>query len=194
MFLRYFKIKFTRLLYYLFRNPKTFFFVISNSNSYIHINSILRFKSRKSIKFYKGVYIGAYTILVVVDDTSPNAYRDSYLSIGSQTYIGEGNNIRASGGKITIGKNCLISQHVTIVASNHNIKFGQPIYKQGWSKSKNFVNISDDVWIGANSVILPGVNIGKGAVIAAGSVVTNSVEEYAIVAGNPAKFIKFRQP
>ena len=117
----------------------------------------------------------------------------SHLSIGSRTYIGEGNNIRAGGGKITIGRNCLISQHVTIVASNHNIKLDQPINEQGWSKLNNFVNINDDVWIGAGSIILPGVTIGKGAVIAARSVVTKNIPEYAIAAGNPAKILKYRQ-
>ena len=49
------------------------------------------------------------------------------------------------------------------------------------------------MWVGANSVILPGVTIHKGAVIAAGSIVTKDVPEYAIVAGNPAKVLKYRE-
>ena len=103
--------------------------------------------------------------------------------------IGEFNNIRASGGSIEIGEFCLISQFVSIIGSNHNIQKSEKIALQGWSKNRNFVKIGDDVWIGAHSVILPGVSIATGAVIAAGSVVSKDVDSYKIVAGNPAKVI-----
>ena len=53
--------------------------------------------------------------------------------------------------------------------------------------------IEDDVWVGARALILPGVKIGKGSVIAAGSVVAKNVEPYSIVAGNPAKLIRSRK-
>ena len=55
------------------------------------------------------------------------------------------------------------------------------------------VAIGDDVWIGTNATILPGVTIGRGAIVAAGSVVTSSVAEYDIVAGVPARFLKKRE-
>ncbi len=64
---------------------------------------------------------------------------------------------------------------------------------QGWDENKTDVSIGNDVWIGAKSVILPGVTIGDGAVIAAGSIVNKDVAPYSIVAGVPAKFIKTRQ-
>lgn len=57
---------------------------------------------------------------------------------------------------------------------------------------KKRINIGNDVWIGANACILPGIAIGSGAIIGAGAVVTKSVPPYAIVAGNPARIIKFR--
>ena len=191
MILKCVKLLFSRFFYFLFRNPTILLFIIMNRSSYIHRKAILRYKDRKSIVISDRVYIGAFSVLIVLDDVSPNAYKESYLSIGTDTYIGEGNNIRAAGGQIRIGANCLISQHVTIVASNHNMKPDQLIKKQGWSKDNNFVVINDDVWIGAGSIVLPGITIGTGAVIAAGSVVTKNVEEYAIVAGNPAKIIKY---
>lgn len=181
-----------RPFYYIFRNPGIIIFLIRNSYSYIHKNAIIEYNNRNSIVLDKNVYIGAFTVIIVANSTFPDSYKDSHLSVGFRTYIGEGNNIRAGGGKITIGKNCLISQHVTIVASNHNTKLERPINEQGWSKNNNFVTINDDVWIGAGSIILPGVTIGNGAVIAAGSVVTKNIPEYAIVAGNPAKVIKYR--
>lgn len=53
--------------------------------------------------------------------------------------------------------------------------------------------IGDGVWIGARAIILPGVTIGEGAVVAAGAVVTKDVEPWAVVGGNPAKFIKMRE-
>lgn len=58
--------------------------------------------------------------------------------------------------------------------------------------SKGNIVIKDDVWIGQNAIICSGVTVGQGAVVAAGAVVTKDVEPYAIVGGNPAKFIKYR--
>lgn len=145
----------------------------------------------KAIQLGRGTTIADYTVVAVVDDRFNHT--KASLIVGENTYIGELNNIRAAGGAITIGAGCLISQNVTIVTSNHNIDKNQPIIKQTWRTANNFVTIGDDVWVGANSVILPGTTIHNGAVIAAGSIVTRDVPEYAIVAGNPAKVIKYRE-
>lgn len=135
--------------------------------------------------------IGDYTVILVSDD--PHAdYNDAYLRIGCHTYIGEHNNIRAAGGRIEIGDNCLISQNVTIVCSNHGIEADRHINEQAWSRKNAYVIIGNDVWIGANSVVLPGVKIGDGAVIAAGSIVTKNVEPFSVMAGCPAKLLKYR--
>lgn len=115
------------------------------------------------------------------------------LRIGDGTYIGENNNLRAADGEILIGNNSFIAQGVTVVTSNHGIRKDLLIAQQGWVSKKSKITISDDVWIGANAVILPDVAIGKGAVIAAGSIVTKDVPDYAIVAGNPARIIKYRE-
>ncbi len=70
--------------------------------------------------------------------------------------------------------------------------------KEGWlpeyelPEKRNFILIGSDVWIGANSIILPGIKIGHGAIIGAGSVVTHNVTPYAIVAGSPARLVRFR--
>lgn len=117
----------------------------------------------------------------------------SYITIGHNTYIGENNNLRAADGVIDIGNHCFISQGVTIVTSNHRIIRDKLISKQSWESRLGKIKINDDVWIGANSVILPDVTIGKGAVIGAGSIVTKDVPEYAIIVGNPARIIKYRE-
>lgn len=146
--------------------------------------------NEKNVKISKDVVIGAYNIIYAINSKHSN--KKGLLEIGESTSIGEFNNIRAAGGKIIIGKKCLISQFVTIVASNHNIDKKYIIMDQGWDENKTDVTIGNDVWIGAKSVILPGVTIGDGAVIAAGSIVNKDVAPYSIVAGVPAKFIKTR--
>jgi acetyltransferase-like isoleucine patch superfamily enzyme len=145
----------------------------------------------RALKLHSGVYIGAYSVINALSESNSNP--NSFLEIGKGTYIGEQNNIRAGGGKIVIGEKCLISQQVSIIAANHNIKVGADIIDQGWTKEKNFVFIGDGCWIGAGVTILPGVTIGNGAVVAAGSVVRGDVPENAVVGGVPAKFIKQRE-
>lgn len=94
-------------------------------------------------------------------------------------------------GGLTIGNGVRIAAHCVIIPSNHNFHDPDtPIYLQGHNK-KGIV-IEDDVWIGANCTILDGVVIGKGSVVAAGSVVNKSVEPYSVVGGVPARVLKQR--
>lgn len=109
------------------------------------------------------------------------------ILIGSDTWIGQSNNLRASEqASITIGKDCLISQFCTLVAANHQIRIARPIRLQSQSQEKLGVILGDDVWLGVGVTVLPGVSIGSGAVIGAGSVVTKNVPENEIWAGVPA--------
>lgn len=106
--------------------------------------------------------------------------------IGDHTRIGIHNTII---GPVTIGNHVNLAQGITVTALNHNFSdLNKRIDEQGISTQP--VTISDDVWIGANAVILPGVTIGQHAVVAAGAVVTKDVPPYSIVAGIPAKVIK----
>lgn len=106
-------------------------------------------------------------------------------SIGPYSYIG-------CSGYIEIGNNVMISPRVSIYSENHNFEdIDVPMMDQGVTRS--FVKVEDDCWIAANSIILAGVTIGRGAVVAAGSVVTKDVPPYSVVAGNPAKVIKSRE-
>ncbi len=112
------------------------------------------------------------------------------LKIGNNSSIGPYSYIGCSG-FIEIGDNVMMSPRVSIYAENH--LFDNPdlsIKDQG--VKREFVKIEDDCWIAANTVILAGVTIGRGSVIAAGSVVTKDVPPYSIVGGVPAKVIKSR--
>ena len=109
--------------------------------------------------------------------------KGAYLEIGSNSRI-NGCHISASE-RIIIGKNVRISQYVLIMDND----FHQVTDHFADGKKKPII-IEDDVWIAAKATILKGVRIGKGAVIAAGAVVTKDVEPYTLVAGVPAKVIR----
>lgn len=106
--------------------------------------------------------------------------------IGSRTRIGLSNTII---GPTVIGNDIRFAQNIVLSGLNHKYQdTTRPIHEQGVSTKK--VIIEDNVWIGANSVIVAGVIIGKNSVIAAGSIVTKNVPPFSIAAGNPAKIIK----
>ena len=110
--------------------------------------------------------------------------------IGDDTRIGIHNTII---GPVTIGNHVNLAQGITVTALNHNFKdTSLRIDEQGFSTKP--IVIEDDVWIGANAVILPGVTIGKHVVVAAGAVVTKDVPDNCIVGGIPAKMMKRLTP
>lgn len=92
-------------------------------------------------------------------------------------------------GPVTIGNNVNLAQGIVVTALNHNFTdCTKRIDEQGISTKE--VTIGNDVWIGANATILPGVTIGRHCVVAAGSVVTKDVPDYTVVAGVPARIMK----
>lgn len=113
-----------------------------------------------------------------------------YVSLGDNSGIGINAMIS---NYVTIGKNVMMGPECMIFTSNHEFSNTEiPMCQQGFSEPRP-VCIEDDVWIGARVIILPGVKIGRGSVIGAGSVVTKDVEEYTVVGGNPAKVLKRRK-
>ncbi|MBT2724003.1 acyltransferase [Bacillus sp. ISL-46] len=94
-------------------------------------------------------------------------------------------------GYISIGNNVMLGPNVSMSSENHiYINTEKPIKEQGVERKGIF--IEDDCWIGTGAIILDGVRIGRGSVVAAGSVVTKDIPPYSIVAGIPAKIIKSR--
>ncbi|MFD2203711.1 acyltransferase [Shivajiella indica] len=144
--------------------------------------------SQRGLIFGDKVSIGSYAII-----RPTNLYGGEPgigLKMGNNSNIGAYSYIGCSG-YIEIGDNVMISPRVSIYSENHNFdQLDKVMIDQGVTRS--FVKIEDDCWIAANSVILSGVTIGKGSVVAAGSIVTKDVPPYSIVAGNPAKVIKSR--
>lgn len=112
-----------------------------------------------------------------------------YIEIGNNSGIGMNCKIPNN---IIIGEDVMMGPNVTIFGSNHVFeRIDIPICKQGTKKYKPVV-IEDDVWIGSNSIIMPGLTIKRGSIIGAGAVVTKNFSEYSIIGGNPAILIKSR--
>lgn len=114
------------------------------------------------------------------------------ISLGSNVVIHENAYFQGYGG-ISIGDNVAISLGCTIITSGH-IYDGPAWNALPWSETnvEAPVTIEDNVWIGFNVIILPGVTIHEGAVVGAGSVVTVDIPKCAVVAGNPARVLKYR--
>lgn len=113
------------------------------------------------------------------------------LRIGDQVDLALGVLI-STGGGVEIGDRTLIGYRTQILSTNHRVPpAGQPILGSGHERKE--IVIGKDVWIGGNCMILAGVRIGDGSVIAAGSVVTRDVPSNAIVGGVPARVIKYRE-
>ncbi|GAB2617682.1 acyltransferase [Belliella aquatica] len=144
--------------------------------------------SQKGLIFGDKVTVGSYAII-----RPTNLYGGEAgvgLKVGNNSSIGPYSYIGCSG-HIEIGDNVMMSPRVSIYSENHNFEdVDKSMIEQGVTRS--FVKIEDDCWIAANSIILAGVTVGKGSIVAAGSVVTKDVPPFSIVGGNPAKIIKSR--
>lgn len=164
-------------LFYIFRVDK-FFDLFSSLLNYVHVYRIGNLTKQK-IKF---VGQAPGQIRIVGNPIDFKIDQSSHLK--SNTYI------ECSGG-VSIGRYFHTGSGLTIFSSNHNYNSAIKIPYDEKSIYKSVV-IKDFVWCGANVTIVPGVTIGEGVVVGAGAVVTKDIPDYAIVGGNPAEVIRFR--
>lgn len=112
------------------------------------------------------------------------------IVIGDNCFVGSGCEFNIAG-KIVIGAGTLIASGSRFIDHNHSMTWGHPIASQ--PDTGEFISVGRNVWIGANAIVLADVEIGDGAVVGAGAVVTRSVPAHAIVAGVPARVIGSRR-
>lgn len=147
------------------------------------IKKISRQKYLAKIRLGENVFI----------DESVEIYCPEKMTIDSNVHIQQGCKFFADGGGIHIKEGCIFAHDIQIMARNHVYDTPDLAFIPYDSRNNNLpVVIGEFCWIGARATILPGVSIGKGVVVGAGSVVTKNIPEYAICVGNPAKVIKYR--
>ena len=114
----------------------------------------------------------------------------SAVRLGDNSGIGINSRVEAH---VTIGNDVMMGPECMMFTSNHSFSdLTIPMNRQGFDAPRPIV-IEDDVWIGARVIILPGVRVGRGSIIGAGSVVTRDIPPYSIVGGNPARLIRSRK-
>ena len=115
--------------------------------------------------------------------------RGDKITIGDRSGLGINSRLD---GPVNIGKDVMMGPDVMVYAHGHAFSdVTRPMIEQGFSEAAE-VTIEDDVWIGARAILLPGVTIGRGSVVAAAAVVTKTVPPFSVVAGNPARVVKSR--
>jgi len=174
------------------------------------IASTVRIKNPAGIRLGNNVIIGEHVCLAAC---GLFGVRDDHIEIGDEVTIDDYAMLRSDHGFIRLGRHCYVAPfailyghggltmgdeacigaHSVVIPANHVCtRPDLPVRWQG--ETRLGITIGEDVWIGAGVQILDGVTIGNGAIVGAGSVVTSSIPEFAIVAGVPAKIIKWRRP
>lgn len=137
----------------------------------------------------KDVTVGPF-VEIVVQRKSRFSQIEGRLILGDRVVLGTGTNVRAAGGVIQIGHDTNVSQHCALIASNHVMDTERGHTGGLWDQVRTGVTIGHHVWVGANSVLLPGSVIGDYSVIAAGAVVRGTVPPKQLWGGVPARRIR----
>jgi len=144
----------------------------------------LRFCKCLVQKYYYGLnFVHKFAYIAFGSDISKDLIADSYVYVGSGSVIGP---------KVSIGAYSMIGPKVMFVGDDHRFDLpGVPIIFSGRPSQRSTI-IGRDVWIGAGSIILSGVSIGDGAIVAAGSIVTKDIAACEIHAGSPNRLVRVR--
>ena len=136
-------------------------------------------------------------------EIADGAVIDSFVKVKpvggpGDVFVGEGTTINSgcviyTGNGVSIGRNCAIAANCTFAPINHEYRDGgQMIVAQRFMPSRGGIVVEDDVWIGANTVILDGAVLGRGCVVGAGSVVRGRLPPYSVNVGSPTRVIGMR--
>lgn len=151
-------------------------FKVLNYFYYTHVREVQRIKRGKSVVIAPNVSF-ANGCNIEIGDRS---------RIGAHVCLWAGPEL----GRIIIGRDALFAPNVMLTAANYRFNDGSPVTAQPMKEAD--IIVGNDVWFGYGVIVLPGVVIGDGAILAAGSVVTKDVDAHTIVGGNPAKTIGYR--
>ena len=118
--------------------------------------------------------------------------KNQVLIQDGSSHIFFGSSVSLSSNVCFEGSYVMIAANVAFVGNDHSLSLAAPMFATQGEKASNFTSIGSDVWIGYGAIIMGGVRLGEGCVVAAGAVVTKDVSPYAIVGGNPAELIRYR--
>ena len=145
--------------------------------------SSIRKRTRIDVLPWNGFSLGNYS---TIEDFSTINNGVGNVIIGNQVRVGLGNTLI---GPVTIKDDVRLAQNVVLSGLNHNYEdITRPIHTQGVSTA--VIIIGESTWIGANTVVVAGVKIGKHCIVAGGSVVTKDIPPYSVAVGNPARVVK----
>lgn len=165
-----------------------YYIVVRFRNSFLNIaNRILAFFYKKCMKEC------GINVCIMPISSEYRGLRN--LCVGNNTVIPMGAVLYCTNAELKIGSKVIFGPHPTIITGDHRIDVIGRFIKDSYEKLPQNdlpVVIEDDVWAGANIVILKGVRIGRGSVIAAGAIVNKSCPAYSIIGGCPAKILKYR--
>ncbi|MBI9038604.1 MAG: acyltransferase [Bacteroidales bacterium] len=159
-------------------------------NPFIHKkgkHTVIRRNTRMDVLPFNNFHIGKNSIIESFSTINNGV---GNVIIGDRSKIGISNVVI---GPIKIGNDCIFAQNIVLSGLNHGYE-DVNISPEDQPITATEILVEDEVWIGANAVVVAGVTIGKHSVVAAGSVVTKDVPPYSVVGGNPAKILKQYNP
>lgn len=142
-----------------------------------------------AVEIGRGVTVRANCEILVYPNSRFGTH-EGHLVLADGAVISTNVNIRAAGGRISVGAGSVVGQNTVLVAVNHQVKLGRPVINSPWDDTRSGVTIGANVWIGANCVLLAGSSVGDNSVIAAGSVVRGEVPTGELWGGVPARMIR----
>lgn len=158
------------------------------SNGGVRLLPSVELRNAKFIKCSSDAAIGENSKLLCISKYNGVEYTPS-IEIGKNFHATR-NFVIQCANKVIIGDNVLVASNVFIIDYNHGLSPETPSYLDTPLELSDGIQIEDGVWIGNSAIILPGVRIGKKAIIAAGAVVTNHIPEFCLAGGVPAKILK----